>query len=235
MFIYASRIRRLRKEQSLTLGYEQKINLLQTQALQAMVNPHFIFNSLSAIQQQISVGNSDKAGSYLSRFAKLLRMNLETINENYISLSKELERINLYLESEKMRLEEKLDYTVVIGKNLQTEAILIPSMILQPLIENAIWHGLMPKGSGIVKIEIEGLMDFLSIQIVDNGIGINQSQKNVTKNNGRSHFGLSITRERLSILEKKLGKPVNFSITDLSSEGLSGTRVSILLPYITEH
>ena len=232
---YALRIRRIRKEQAIKLSYEQNINLLRTQALQAMVNPHFIFNSLSAIQQQINVGDSVKAGSYLSRFAKLLRMNLETINENYISLAKELERINLYLESEKMRLEEKLDYKIVIGKSLHPESILIPSMILQPLIENAIWHGLMPKGFGIVKIEIEDLNDFLSIQIVDDGIGINQSQINASKNNGRRQFGLNITRERLTILEKKLGKPITFSITDLSIEGLSGTRISILLPLISEN
>ncbi len=231
--IYGLRIRRMRKEQDVKLEYEQKINYLQNQALQAMVNPHFIFNSLSAIQQQINAGNSLKAGSYLSRFAKLLRKNLETINENNISLSEEIDRLNLYLESEKMRLEEKLEYEIITSLNIPTGEIMIPSMVLQPLLENAIWHGILPKGGGMLKINIDADNSFLKIIIEDNGIGINQSSKLPENESSRKHFGMKITRERLVLLEKKLKKQVDFIITDLSIEGKTGTRVYISLPLIT--
>ncbi len=232
--VYIYRIRRIEKEQQLKVEYEQKINLLQNQALQAMVNPHFIFNSLSAIQQQINLGDSVKAGSYLSRFAKLLRKNLESINESYITLNDELERLHLYLESEKMRLEERLHYNLHLESGLNGDDILVPSMIIQPLIENAIWHGLMPKGSGMVQVLITSLKEELKIEIIDNGIGINQSTKQSSKNTDRKHFGLHITTERLKILERKLGKRVVFEIEDLAEKGSSGTIVTIIIPFIYE-
>lgn len=233
IFFYALRIRRIKKEQIIKLEYEHKINYLQNQALQAMVNPHFIFNSLSAIQQQINAGDSIKAGSYLSRFAKLLRKNLETINENYISLAEEIERINLYLESEKMRLEEKLQYVINMSVSLSANEILIPSMVLQPLLENAIWHGILPEGKGTLKISISNDEKSLYIKIEDNGIGINQSLKSPANNTHRKHFGLQITQERLSFLGKKLNKTVEFSISDLQETGSKGTLVFISLPLIT--
>lgn len=232
--IYFYRIKRIKKEQKLKIEYEQRINLLQNQALQAMVNPHFIFNSLSAIQQQINIGDSVKAGSYLSRFAKLLRKNLESINESYITLNDELERLHLYLESEKMRLEERLEYRIYLDGAINGDDLLVPSMIIQPLIENAIWHGLMPRGSGFVEVRVSAIGSMLRIEIIDDGIGINQSKKMHTKNPERKHFGLYITTERLKILEFKLKQPVGFTIVDRFDSGSTGTIVTITLPFISE-
>ena len=132
-----------------------------------------------------------------------------------------------------MRLEEKLEYEIITSLNIPTGEIMIPSMVLQPLLENAIWHGILPKGGGMLKINIDADNSFLKIIIEDNGIGINQSSKLPENDSSRKHFGMKITRERLVLLEKKLKKQVDFIITDLSIEGKTGTRVYISLPLIT--
>lgn len=234
IYIYnVLRIKRIKKEQRMTLEYEQKINQLSMQALQAMMNPHFIFNSLSAIQQQINAGDAKRASTYLTRFAKLLRKNLETINDDFIPIGDEMERIKLYLESEKMRLGDKIEYTLNVDKDIDTTNMVIPSMIIQPMVENAIWHGIMTmEENGRISVEVSKQGEHIIMQISDNGVGYHHSQKRNSNEHGKSHFGIKITEDRLTIIAKKLQKPILFSIQDQREIGGRGTKVTIELPVI---
>lgn len=231
--IYFARINSLKREQTVKLAYEQQINRLQNQSLQAMMNPHFIFNSLNAINIQINSGNSLSASNYLSRFAKLLRLNMQTIKEEMIPLNEELERINLYLQIEKIRLGEKLNYSVVISPEVAINDIQIPSMIIQPFLENSIWHGIMPLDkNGNLKLTIDSEEKKLVIKIDDDGIGINRSKKQKKDAAGTTHYGIPITKERLNILQKKYNQNVSLTIVDKSEMHMQGTLVTIVMPSI---
>ncbi len=235
-YIYMDRINRIKQEQALTLSYEQQINQLQMKALQAMMNPHFIFNSLSAIQQQINIGNSSKASTYLTRFSKLLRKNLETINENFVTIKEEIERIKLYLDAEKMRLGDKLNYRIEIDLKSGDEDLVVPTMIIQPMIENAIWHGILTlDDNGLVQLRIREVDNRLIIEIEDNGIGIDASQAlRKTDSLTKQHFGLKITQERLKHIETKMKQAISFHTIDLSTFNRRGTLIRIELPIFSE-
>lgn len=233
---YRRRLYRIQSEQKLKLEYEQEINKLQLKSLQVMINPHFVFNSLSAIQQQINAGENTKANAYLTRFSKLLRKNLETINESFVTIDEEISRLNLYLETEKMRFGDKLNYSIRNEKELDIYSIYLPTMLLQPLVENAIWHGIMPsENNGEVHIYFKKLKDNLIIEIKDNGIGYNKSSE-LKKNQPfkKQHLGMQITKDRLKYLERKMGKTININIMDMSDVGENGTKIVIEIPFIEE-
>lgn len=117
----------------------------QLTALRAQMNPHFIFNALNSIQQYILTGNVDQANKYLSKFSRLQRDVLNNSDQNFISLEKEIEMLNLYLELEQLRFNENFEYHIIVSEDIDSTELLIPPMILQPFVENAIWHGLMSK------------------------------------------------------------------------------------------
>lgn len=230
------RLKRIKDEQKMKLEYEQEINKLQLKSLQAMMNPHFVFNSLSAIQQQINAGENENANIYLTRFSKLLRKNLETINELYVTIEEEIIRLKLYLDTEKTRLGNKLNYTIHCEDGLEIYDVCIPTMLLQPLVENAIWHGIMPSEyTGEVSIHFRERNGRIQIEINDNGIGYEMSIRTKLQNLNKSqNLGISITKARLKYLEQKLKKPINISIEDLSNYGSHGTRILIELDKIMD-
>lgn len=228
---YVNKIKKLKTEQQTKLNYEQEINRLQLKSLQAMINPHFVFNSLSAIQQEINAGNSRKANSYLTRFSRLLRKNLENINESFITLDEEIQVLTLYLETEKMRMEFKLNYEIAVDPELDTQNTWIPTMLLQPIVENAVWHGIAPSDNeGKLQVKFELSEGCLKVTIDDNGIGFDksQTQKSTGTLKGKS-LGMNITKERLKFLEQKTGSPITFEIIDKSEENSNGTRVIITM------
>jgi ligand-binding sensor domain-containing protein len=234
LLFYQRHISRIHKEQKLKIEFEQQISRLQSQSLQAMMNPHFVFNSLNAIQQQMQAGESDKAINYLSRFARLLRMNLQHINEEYIPLKEELSRIQLYLDAEKMRLGDKLNYRIDVDLKMDTEDIILPSMIIQPFLENAIWHGIMPKeNTGNLLLTVKTNLQQLLIMIDDDGIGIRKSENDKLSISDKTHFGIKLTRERLAYLQKKTNQPAIINLTEKSENGAQGTLVTIILPLLT--
>lgn len=230
------RLKRIRNEQQMKLEYEQEINKLQLKSLQAMMNPHFVFNSLSAIQQQINAGENENANIYLTRFSKLLRKNLETINELYVTIEEEIIRLKLYLDTEKTRLGNKLNYTIHCQEGLEIYDIYIPTMLLQPLVENAIWHGIMPsEHTGEVSINFRESHGMIQIEINDNGIGYETSMKSKLQNLDKSqNLGISITKARLKYLEQKLKKPIHITIEDLSKYRSNGTRILIEMDKIID-
>nr|WP_226905067.1 two-component regulator propeller domain-containing protein [Pedobacter schmidteae] len=223
--VIITRIQKNKEQQQLLL--KNKILMLEQQALQAMMNPHFVFNVMNSIQHYINTKDTNSANKILTGFAKLIRKNLEICTKSFISLDEELEYLNLYLSLEKKRFGEKFEYKIQVNNAIDREETLIPSMILQPYIENAIWHGLMPKETGgtlNIHIGLNG-PDHLLIQIIDDGIGIDNSLKN--KKGHHVSQGMNLTRERINLLNQVEANPIQIEI---KQNGISGTYVSIWIP-----
>jgi len=223
--VYITRKQKDKEQAQLLL--KNKILMLEQQALQAMMNPHFVFNVMNSIQHYINTQNTASANRVLTGFARLIRKNLEICTKSYISLEEELEYLNLYLKLEKNRFGDKLQYTISIDEDIDKEETLIPSMLLQPYVENAIWHGIMPKESGgEIKIIIKVIEnDYLNILIIDDGIGIENSLKD--KKETHSSKGMQLTQERLNLLGQIGAKPIHLSV---QQNPVHGTTVAIKVP-----
>jgi ligand-binding sensor domain-containing protein len=206
---------------------KHKILILEQRALLAMMNPHFIFNVMNSIQHYINTKDTSSANKLLTGFARLIRKNLEICTKSFISLEEELEYLSLYLGLEKKRFGEKFNYKINIDPAIDKEELYIPSMLLQPYIENAIWHGIMPKEEGgNIEITMEIIHhDFLLIYILDDGIGIDNSLR--TKKEGHSSKGMSLTQERINLLNQIESISIRIEI---SQRGDSGTLVTIQVP-----
>jgi ligand-binding sensor domain-containing protein len=209
------------------LVLKHKILILEQRALQAMMNPHFIFNVMNSIQHYINTKNTSSANRILTGFARLIRKNLEICTKSFISLEEELEYLSLYLGLEKTRFGDKFNYQIKINPSIDKDEIFIPSMLLQPYIENAIWHGLMPKEEGgNIEISMEIVdQELLLIYITDDGIGIENSLR--TKRGSHSSKGMSLTQERVTLLNQIESI---FIKIDISQRGVSGTMVTIKVP-----
>ena len=191
--IYRKRMEKIEKQKAVTL----RINDLRQSALNAMMNPHFINNTLHSIQHFVQTRDKVESGLYISRFAQLIRKSLEVAFQNEVTLYGELERLTLFLELEKIRLQEKFNYQINYPSDLDTEAIMLPNLVIQPFVENAIWHGILPlKTAGFVRIAIETLSEnHLQIVVEDNGIGYSKSSK---PKDHRS-LGIELVQEKLAL------------------------------------
>lgn len=221
------------------LKLNQRINDLKHQALSAMMNPHFIFNSLNSVQYLINSDRNEEANDYVAIMAKLIRKNLETAGSGFILLSEEINRLNLYLNLEKLRFQDRFSYEIITGNDIDTNAIMIPNMIIQPFVENTLWHGIINSGTkGLViisfsfeNVEIDAkICKSLLIKITDNGIGINEAKKH--KKADHISKGIQIIEERLRLLSEKMELPQPIIIDDLSNQNNNshGTEVIISLP-----
>lgn len=219
--------RRQKNKEQEQLLLKNRTLMLEQRALQAMMNPHFVFNVMNSIQHYINTSNTSSANKILTGFAKLIRKNLEICTRSYISLEEEIDYLNLYLSLEKTRFGDKFSYHLHIDPSIDREDNFIPSMLLQPYIENAIWHGIMPKEEGgEVHIHIrlqEG--NYLQISIIDNGIGIENALSQ--KKGGHLSKGMDLTRERINLLNKIEAKPIHLHI---KQNGENGTIVTISVP-----
>jgi ligand-binding sensor domain-containing protein len=224
------------KRQRITeqLMYKSKLLSLEQQTLNASMNRHFIFNALNSIQYYINTQDRLSANKYLTSFAKLIRKNLDSsiANNGMVTLTDELERLELYVSLEMMRFQEKFKYELEVHPSIKTDDILIPSMILQPFVENSIWHGILPKGTeGKISISIYSEDGYTVFEIEDNGIGIDFSLKNKTLNDHHSQ-GMLITSGRIDILKKvneqKMFIEGPFQMND-EAGNITGTKVIIKL------
>jgi ligand-binding sensor domain-containing protein len=207
---------------------KHKILILEQRALQAMMNPHFIFNVMNSIQHYINTQDTSSANKILTGFAKLIRKNLEICTKSFISLEEELEYLNLYLVLEKKRFGSKFNYIIDIDPEVEREEIYIPSMLLQPYVENAIWHGLMPKEEGgnlRIEMSLEKQKRTLLIHIIDDGVGIENSMK--IKDGTHLSKGMSLTEERINLLNQIESSNITIGI---EQSGNSGTIVTIEIP-----
>ncbi|MDP1725782.1 MAG: two-component regulator propeller domain-containing protein [Bacteroidota bacterium] len=208
---------------------------LEQQALSALMNPHFIFNALNSIQEYLHKNDTLSANKYLSLFARLTRKNMEAVMKNCVSLEDELERLKLYLNFEKLRFGEKLKYEINVPEDMDIEDLLIPPMVLQPFVENAIWHGLMPLTDGGRIIISVKMPDELNYQVIirDTGIGIDTS-KEIKKGQELTHNskGMKLTKERLDLWSRSIGGKFDLHIQQIqAADGIiGGTEVTITLP-----
>ncbi len=207
----------------------------QLTALRAQMNPHFIFNALNSIQQYILKGDVDQANRYLSKFSRLQREVLNHCDQNFIPLEKEVEMLRLYLELEQLRFHDTFEYQIKIDEELDSNEINIPPMILQPFVENAIWHGLMPK-AGDKKVEIEFFTrgeELLCCLIRDNGIGREAAARLRQKTESLKHKskGLNLVYERLDILQQQYQQPFEVRVSDITDHvgQVQGTEVQLML------
>lgn len=207
--------------------------LLSIRSLRSQMNPHFIFNSLNSVNSFISKSDDRSANKYLSEFARLMRTVLEHSKKDFVLLSAELEVLERYLNLEHLRFKDHFDYVFEVDENLEIDRLLIPPMMVQPYIENAIWHGLRYKEEkGMLAVKFWKKNNAVLIEIKDNGIGRKRSEELKTKNQkmGKS-TGISNTNGRIKLLNEIHNIHVKCSITDLD-ENETGTSVSIELPFL---
>jgi len=198
------------------------------------MNPHFLFNALNSIQALITRKDAREANRYISRFSHLVRMILEMSRKNYIRLSQEVEFLQLYLELERTRFDGDFSYQVRLCSTLQDIDVRIPSMMIQPFVENAIKHGLRHKLGPKwleVRISLEG--NRICCCVEDNGIGRNSSKRYSQSANAYPSRGISLTERRISLLNSLHEMDVNLEIKDLvSAQGRpAGTRVNFSIPF----
>tara|TARA_R110002051_G_scaffold46323_2_gene92924 strand:- start:1830 stop:3722 length:1893 start_codon:yes stop_codon:yes gene_type:complete len=212
---------------------QQKLanNLLALKSLRSQMNPHFIFNALNSVNSYIAKSDERSANRFLSDFSSLMRSVLENSEEDFIPLSKELDLLELYVKLEHSRFPDKFEYQLQVDDNIEIDKFQIPPMLLQPYIENAIWHGLRYKEEkGFLKIELhqKGENEIL-ITISDDGIGRNRSRELKTSNQKKQQSkGMGNIEKRIAILNDMYKDRVAISISDLY-EGGAGTKVELTL------
>jgi ligand-binding sensor domain-containing protein len=211
---------------------DQRKSELEQKVLRNMLNPHFLNNAINSIQLFVTRNDQRKTLGYLSKFARLMQVNLELLENSRISLEKELKNIELYLEFEKLRFEGRLHYTITHSPHLSLAQWKVPSLVLQPFVENAIWHGILPKeNGGTVSIFLQEENNFLKITIEDDGIGLETSKANKQTLPGKTSRGTSIITERFELLNHT--KPGHaLLVIDRKFDKLpeTGTKVIITIP-----
>jgi two-component system sensor histidine kinase YesM len=203
------------------------------QSLRREMNPHFIFNSLNSVNQFISENKELEANKYLTSYSNLMRNTMENSNKDFVTLDNELEQLKKYLELEHLRFQDKFDFKISVDPELDTERTMIPNMIIQPHLENAIWHGLRYlDAKGLLQLQVRLTNGKVAIRIDDNGIGLARSQELKTSNQ-KTHQsrGMSNTKERISLLNELYKKNIAFQISEKAFPE-TGTIVEISCPLI---
>lgn len=203
------------------------------QSLRREMNPHFIFNSLNSVNQFISENKELEANKYLTSYSALMRNTMENSNKDFVSLDNELEQLKKYLELEHLRFQDKFDFKISVDPGLDAERTLIPNMIIQPHLENAIWHGLRYlDNKGLLLLQIELINGKVIIRIDDNGIGLAKSHELKTANQKvHESRGMSNTKERISLLNELYKNNISFQIFEKELPQ-KGTIVEISCPLI---
>lgn len=229
----------IRKRESVHLQKQaelnQQVSEIEMKALRAQINPHFVFNCMNAIYRSIELNEIKKAGEYLIKFSTLMRMILENSRSKEISLSDDLKVMELYVEMEQLRMSKTFSYEVKVDQNINPDNVLIPPMILQPFIENSIWHGFHeishdPK----LSLRISKEQDQLCLVLSDNGQPSSQSPIAPELSSAKkSSLGLSLTKERVELLSKTKGGESSVEISDIRNEKseYQGKKVLIKIPY----
>lgn len=235
IFLVITRARKQKMSQELKdVVYKSKINSTTLAALRAQMNPHFIFNCLNSIKLYTEQNNAVAASEYLDKFSKLIRNMLDSARCEIILLSNEINTLQLYMEMEELRFKNKLRYSITIDKNVETDFVEIPPLLIQPYVENAIWHGIMQKvEGGTIEIHVSQENNTLIITVKDDGIGraASEALKGERQLNHKSH-GSRINESRIALLNESYETTASININDLydSLGQPSGTLVTIVLP-----
>ncbi|KAA3630689.1 MAG: hypothetical protein DWQ02_17615 [Bacteroidetes bacterium] len=235
---YRYRLMIIRRQENLKREFQQKVNELSMQALQTQMNPHFIFNSLNAIQHFLTTNDQENAMFYLSKFAHLIRTVFEQSGKKMISLEEELEFLKLYLKLEDLRFNNKVKINLIVDEEIKQtpEDYYLPPLLIQPVIENAFKHGLFhKKGEKDLTIEIKKHSNFIKCIVTDNGIGIKKAQSYLKwKSKEHKSAGLYTIRERLAIHHKYhptlKEEESYFKVTDIMNDSQpAGTQVTLVI------
>lgn len=221
------------KHQAEQSELKAKLLVLEQQSMNSSMNRHFIFNALNSIQYYINRQDRMAANQYLTDFAKLIRKNLDSGQENFTPLSEEIERLELYLKLERMRFPNAFTYFIEVGNREILPTYKVPAMLFQPFLENSIWHGLLPKETGgELHLSFQLEEKRLVVRIKDNGIGLQASLSRKTSSDGHISKGMEITKSRLELIRQMTGKDVLLEgPEDWNDEnGHSGTLVTIRFP-----
>lgn len=204
------------------------------QSLRREMNPHFIFNSLNSVNQYIAENNELQANKYLTSYSGLMRNIMENSNRDFVPLGVEIEQLKKYLELEHLRFHDKFDYDIQIDELLDTDAVLIPNMLIQPHLENAIWHGLRYKeDKGLLQLTFVKKGRELLISVKDNGIGLTRSKALKTANQkAHESRGLTNTNERIGLLNDLYKTKITLTMEEMKGDKGQGTWVWIQLPLI---
>jgi hypothetical protein len=216
--------------------FQRSLADVSMSALRSQMNPHFIFNCLNSIKLYTTQNDTVAASNYLTKFSKLIRMALENSRSETVTLDAELESLELYIQMEAMRFKEKLKYSIAIDKNVDSSFIEIPPMLLQPYVENAIWHGLMHREDGgriDISVRVVPNEHTLAITIKDNGVGREKAAQLKSKTaTAHKSFGTKVTGERLNLINQIYKTGASVTIEDLTSNGeVTGTLVTIKIPF----
>ncbi|WP_409417684.1 histidine kinase [Flavobacterium sp. PS2] len=203
------------------------------QSLRREMNPHFIFNSLNSVNQFISENKELEANKYLTSYSNLMRNMMENSNKDFITLDKEIEQLKKYLDLEHLRFQDKFDFKISVSEALDAETVLVPNMIIQPHLENAIWHGLRYLDKkGFLNLNFDFVTEKVVVTIEDNGIGLTKSRELKTSNQkAHESRGLSNTKERIGLLNELYKKNISFEIIEKEMPE-TGTIVRIVFPLI---
>ncbi len=210
---------------------EVQIASLEQQAFTSLMNPHFVFNALNSVQHYINVQDRQNANSYLSDFASLIRQNFEAAQLSFIPLEQEIENIKIYLRLEKMRFKNRLEYHIIIEENVEIDDWMVPTMILQPLLENALLHGIMPSNTDGELLVILKMQDSrLEITITDNGIGMINSLALKDKGSHKSR-GMELIMKRIGALGRFGTNQISIEMTPaFENERNPGNKIILLIP-----
>lgn len=214
-----------------------KISEITQANLRQQMNPHFIFNTLNSIQYYMYQHDKLATNNYLTKFSNLMRKVLDNSQHTSIPLSDELAALKLYLELESIRFKDKFDFEIKVDEEIDPLMYKVPTMLIQPYVENSICHGLIPmEGKGLVKVDLKLQADHILCTIEDNGIGREASkERNLKREQNHNSLGTQITKSRLDLVNELYGTSLKIIYTDLKNEGEkpSGTRVEIHIPILT--
>jgi LytS/YehU family sensor histidine kinase len=217
-----------------TEHFEKEAARLEIQALRSQMNPHFIFNALNSIQAFVERNDADKAGVFLGRFARLMRLVLENSRHAEVPLRSDLEALELYLSLEQARTGDRFDYGIHVDPALDQDLVLVPPLVAQPFVENAIWHGMAGRADrGRITLHVSNFGDDLQIIVEDDGQGraaAGERRRTTGMDDPalvkKTSLGTVITRARLDLVGRQKGRPAGFTYIDMPQ----GTRVVLTLP-----
>ena len=217
--------RRDRELRQKELAYRARVSELEMKALRLQMNPHFIFNALNSVNDCISKHETATASYFLVKFARLMRMVLENAEETEITLASELELLHLYLQLESLRLRNNFTYQIMVDDAINPETTMVPPLMLQPFVENSIWHGIGQKPcNGRITVRIVRENGMIACIVKDNGVGRGKTTGVAAP--GKNPMGLKITRQRIDMINAVKSNNASISVEDLPE----GTRVELKLP-----
>jgi ligand-binding sensor domain-containing protein len=229
------RLKAIKRKANEAYEHNRKIRELESKALISQMNPHFIFNSLNTVQQLILVKEEEQSLNFLSDFSMLMRQMLENSRKQLISLAEEFDFLDRYLQLEAIRFNNRFHYSISVEGQLVPDEIKIPPVLLQPLLENAIKHGISSvKTHGSIKLSVRKENDFLLISVEDNGIGIDTHKKTVIPHHKKESKALIVLEERLKLIKNNKGQGSSMKIVDRNNSGdaAGGTLIELRIPIL---